>query len=251
MQRIVTLLLLIAASSAWAQPATVAPGDGFEVERYAVVLRPDQATTFVSGTETIVVRATSNRVAELSFTANALRISEATVHGTPVQVSQGKDAIIFTLPRPLRKGGKATLRFRFAGTPARGRFGAGPAEDLAGLIANGSVPEPTHALSHEADLMAAENVRPARGKPHIVQPDQCPAVGGFVIEDRLFALHPLKNGVLIVCIEIGIHQAASALSEDPGEPLTRELEALTGLSDAQLRGERFHEETIMHQLDDF
>jgi aminopeptidase N len=121
MNRIVIPPLLFAvASSAGAQPGTIAPVDGFEVERYAVALRPDLATTAVSGTETIVVRGMSDRLTQFSFTANALRISEATVDATPVQVSSGKDAIVFTLPRPLRKGGKATLRFRFDGTPARG-----------------------------------------------------------------------------------------------------------------------------------
>jgi aminopeptidase N len=98
----------------------MAPGDGFEVERYAVALRPDLPTTAISGTETIVVRGTYDWVTQLSFTANALRISEATVDATPVKVSSSKDAIVFTLSRPLRKGGNATLRFRLEGTPARG-----------------------------------------------------------------------------------------------------------------------------------
>jgi aminopeptidase N len=113
-------LLLAAASSAGAQPVTLAPGDGFEVERYDVALRPDLATTVVSGTETIVVRGTSDRVAQLAFTANALRIGEATVDGAPAEVSSTGDAIVFTLPQALRKGRKATVRFRFDGTPARG-----------------------------------------------------------------------------------------------------------------------------------
>jgi aminopeptidase N len=113
-------LLLATASMAGAQPATIAPGDGFEVERYTVSLRPDLATTAVSGTEAIDVRGTSDNVARLSFTANALRISEATVDGTPAEVLHGRDAIVFTLPRPLPKGGKATLRFRIEGKPARG-----------------------------------------------------------------------------------------------------------------------------------
>lgn len=113
-------MILATASSADAQPATIAPGNGFEVERYVVALRPDLATTAVSGTETIVVRGTSDRVTQLAFTANALRISDATVDATSVQVSSSKDAIVFTLPRALRKGSKATLRFRINGTPARG-----------------------------------------------------------------------------------------------------------------------------------
>lgn len=119
-RRVLLPLLLAAGTNAEAQSATIAPGDGFEVERYAVALRPDLATTAVSGTETIVVRGTSDRVTHLAFTANALRIGDATVDGTPVQVSSTTDAIVFTLPQALRKGRKVTLRFRFEGTPARG-----------------------------------------------------------------------------------------------------------------------------------
>jgi len=113
-------MLVAATPGAGAQPAGVAPGYGFEVERYAVALRPDFATTAVSGTETIVLRITSDRLTQLAFSPNALRISEATADTTPVQVSSRKDAIVFILPRPLRKGSKITLHFRMKGTPARG-----------------------------------------------------------------------------------------------------------------------------------
>lgn len=117
---VILIVFLATAVSAEAQPVTIAPGTGFEVERYAVALRPDFATMAVSGMETIVVRGTSDRVMQLAFTANALRITDATVDATPVKVSLGKDAIMFTLPRDLRKGNKATLRFRIDGTPTRG-----------------------------------------------------------------------------------------------------------------------------------
>ena len=121
MSRFVVIpLLLAAASGAEAQPAMVAPGQGFEVERYAVALRPDLATTAVSGAETIVVRATGERVAQLAFTGNALRISDATVDGAPVEVASTAEAIVFILPQALGEGRKATLRFRFDGTPKRG-----------------------------------------------------------------------------------------------------------------------------------
>jgi aminopeptidase N len=121
MIRAITLLVLLAAaSSSLAQSVTITPGNGFEVERYAVALRADLATTAVSGTETIVVRGTSDGVTQLAFTANALRISEATLDAAPVRVSSGKEAIVFTLPRVLRKGSKATLRLMIDGTPARG-----------------------------------------------------------------------------------------------------------------------------------
>ncbi len=38
--------------------------------------------------------------------------------------------------------------------------------------------------------------------------------------------------------------------EDPGEPLTDDIEMLTGLTDAQLRGERFDDQAILHTLTD-
>lgn len=113
-------LLPVMASGAYAQSASITPGDGFEVERYSVALRPDLATMAVSGTEAIVVRGTSDRVTRLAFTSNALRISEATVNARPIQVWSEKDAMVFSLPHTLRKGQRATLRFRIEGTPARG-----------------------------------------------------------------------------------------------------------------------------------
>ena len=120
MTRRVLSFLLASASSAGAEPIAIAPGTGFEVERYAVALRPDLATAAVSGTETIVLQSTSEGLAQLAFTANALRINDATVDGAPVRAISNDDAIIFTLPRTLEKGDKVALHFRFEGKPARG-----------------------------------------------------------------------------------------------------------------------------------
>lgn len=100
--------------------AAQTPGEGFEVERYAVALRPDLATGAVSGTETIVLRSTADGLARLAFTANALRIEQASLDGAPVQVTSNKDGIDFVLSGPLRKGQRANLRFGLAGAPARG-----------------------------------------------------------------------------------------------------------------------------------
>jgi aminopeptidase N len=112
--------LLAAASGAFAQPAAPAPGEGFQVRRYDVEIRPDLATTAISGSESITVQSTAEGLERLSFTANALRITEATADGSPVPVESTRDAIVFTLPRPLGKGGRAVLRFRMEGRPARG-----------------------------------------------------------------------------------------------------------------------------------
>jgi aminopeptidase N len=115
---LLTAVTAVAGTAAHAAEAT--PGEGFQVERYAVALRPDLATTAVSGTETIVVRSTSEGLSRLSFTPNALRIEGATVDGAPAEARQSADALIFILPRPLRRGGKARLSFRMSGRPARG-----------------------------------------------------------------------------------------------------------------------------------
>lgn len=111
-------LVLGLATPSLAQITT--PGEGFQVERYALALRPDLATGAVSGAETIVLRSTSDRLARLVFTANALRIARASLDGAPVQVTSSQDGIVFTLPGPLRKGARAELSFSLAGTPARG-----------------------------------------------------------------------------------------------------------------------------------
>ena len=77
MFRMILLPLLLAMSSnVHAQSVRITPGDGFEVERYAVALRPDLATTAVSGTETIVVRGTSDRVTQLAVNTNCVTRSD-------------------------------------------------------------------------------------------------------------------------------------------------------------------------------
>jgi aminopeptidase N len=121
MNRVTASLCLLAVGyGAAAQAAVPAPGEGFQVERYAVALRPDLATASLSGTETVMVRSTSAALTRLSFSPNALRISGATVNGSPVEVSSTGEAIIFALPHALGKGGTATLRFRIGGRAARG-----------------------------------------------------------------------------------------------------------------------------------
>lgn len=116
---VLTLCLAVVLGSE-ARAARMAPGEGFEVERYVVSLRPDLATKMISGAETIVARATSEGLTQMAFTPNALRISKVTADGESIQAASSPDAIVFTLPRPLRKGAKVTLRFDMAGKPARG-----------------------------------------------------------------------------------------------------------------------------------
>src|SRR4051812_25951919 len=108
-------LFLSLVSGAAARSTKTAPGQGFEMERYAVALRPDLATTGLSGAETIVLRATSDDLRQLAFTSNTLRIGEATTDGAPMQIASSPNAIVFTLARPAQKGARVTLRFNLTG----------------------------------------------------------------------------------------------------------------------------------------
>ncbi|WP_082441969.1 M1 family aminopeptidase [Sphingomonas sp. Leaf33] len=96
------------------------PGQGFDVERYQVTLRPDVATAAVSARERIILRATTSGVATLDFSPNALAIADATIAGRPITVTRTAQATRFTLPRPLRRSERVTLSFALSGTPARG-----------------------------------------------------------------------------------------------------------------------------------
>lgn len=101
------------------------PGAGFDVTDYRVTLTPDFAGKSLAGTEEITLRSVADGLAAIAFSPNALEIREATLDGKPVVVSRREDAIVFTLPAPLRAAHPATLRFRYEGVPARGvTFGA-------------------------------------------------------------------------------------------------------------------------------
>jgi aminopeptidase N len=120
MYRIAFLLSLLVFGADGRAQSVPPPGAGFQVERYALELRPDLATAAVSGTETIIVQNKSERLEQVVFSANALRISEATADGRIIRVTNGDNGIAFILPRPLGKGRKVTLQFRLEGTPRRG-----------------------------------------------------------------------------------------------------------------------------------
>lgn len=99
---------------------TSSPGAGFDVTRYTVTLTPDIETRSVEGNEQVQLRATTDGVAQLVFSPNALTISEAMLDGKPISVSLSKNATTFLLPDPLARDQIATLTFKMSGTPARG-----------------------------------------------------------------------------------------------------------------------------------
>src|SRR6218665_695635 len=113
-------VLVVASASSAADEAVPKPGVGFEVERYDVSITPDAATGRVMGVEQVTIRARQDGVRWLGFSPNALTLSDATVEGRPIRFSSDRDAIAFRLPRPLQRGRRATIRFRFDGRPARG-----------------------------------------------------------------------------------------------------------------------------------
>jgi aminopeptidase N len=116
-------LLSAAALAAWpvhAQDSPVTPGSGFDVARYTLSLVPDVASGAVSGTEDIRFRSTRRNLDAVAFSANALTVTDAAVDGVPVAIETVGKALVFRLAKPLPKGRTATLRLRFAGTPARG-----------------------------------------------------------------------------------------------------------------------------------
>lgn len=97
-----------------------APGEGFEVERYALSLVPDLGTTAMSGTETIRLRSTAAGLRDIVFSPNALTITDATLDGAPISVASTTAGLAFHLAEALSLGREGVLRFRFAGIPRRG-----------------------------------------------------------------------------------------------------------------------------------
>ena len=114
------LPLLAPVSGVNAPTIPLPPGSGFDVESYSVAIYPNLSTTAVSGTETIILKSMSNGLTQLSFSPNALRVSRATVDGVDVTVRSDETAVSFLLPRTLKKGQRATVRFQFEGLPKRG-----------------------------------------------------------------------------------------------------------------------------------
>lgn len=96
------------------------PGLGFQVEQYQVDLRPDLATTAISGRETIAIEAAESDLREIVFSPNALTISDAQLNGEAIPVRSDAAGITFVLPRPLAKGEKVSIVFQIQGVPARG-----------------------------------------------------------------------------------------------------------------------------------
>lgn len=97
-----------------------APGEGFDVLRHELALRPNLALGTVSGEQTIRLRVTAARLDQISFSANALDITQAWLGNRSLQVRRDDNALSFDMPRPLVRGQLVSLRLIFQGKPARG-----------------------------------------------------------------------------------------------------------------------------------
>jgi aminopeptidase N len=104
--------------------AAGAPGDGFDVVRYDLALKPDIQNRTVAGREVIRLRITGDRLQRLSFSGNALTIDSATLDGAPVTARSQDDGLHFDLSKPLSRGRTVDLALAYHGRPARGLAGS-------------------------------------------------------------------------------------------------------------------------------
>lgn len=105
--------------------AAAAPGDGFDALQYQVALVPDLAARSVAGETRLRFAATRDGLAAVALTANALVVDRATIDGRTVSADVQGEAVVFALPRALRRGQRATLTIGYHGTPRRGLTFAG------------------------------------------------------------------------------------------------------------------------------
>ncbi|MFT3810718.1 MAG: M1 family metallopeptidase [Micropepsaceae bacterium] len=105
---------------ALALAAADAPGPDFDALAYTVGITPDFAAQTLSGSTELRFRSLSDGLAALSFSANALTITAATLDGEPVGIIATETALTFDLPHPMARGDEAVLTVTYAGTPKRG-----------------------------------------------------------------------------------------------------------------------------------
>lgn len=115
---------VLGASLSGPATALAMPGEGFEVIRYKLALQPNISAKTIVGHETIVLRATSEELKRLTFSANALTIDSASINGRPLSADAQEEVLGFNLPQPLSRGHSVTLRLTYHGRPARGFIGS-------------------------------------------------------------------------------------------------------------------------------
>lgn len=103
----------------WRQTPDQRHEGNYDILNVVLDLTPDPATRTISARQTMTLR-TEAVLSELRFDTNALTISEATLDGDPMTWRTEDRGLIFTLPHAVRRGAVVTLRFSYAGAPARG-----------------------------------------------------------------------------------------------------------------------------------
>jgi aminopeptidase N len=102
----------------WQTPGEIHEG-GYDVLDVYLDLTPDPQTRTIAAWQTMQLRA-ERELTEIRFDANALTLAEATLDGDPMASRVEDGALIFIFPYPIRAGRVTTLRFHYAGAPARG-----------------------------------------------------------------------------------------------------------------------------------
>jgi aminopeptidase N len=97
-----------------------APGTGIDVIAHDLEITPDFTTKSLGGRARIRLLVTDDGLRELAFSRNALTIDAALLDGRSVAARQGTSSLVFTAPRPLRRGQTVTLTIAYRGQPARG-----------------------------------------------------------------------------------------------------------------------------------
>jgi aminopeptidase N len=103
----------------WWRTTGVIHDGGYDVLDVYLDLTPDPQTQTMSAAQTMQVRA-EREITEIRFDANALTLAEATLDGDRMTSRVEDGALVFTFPYPIRPGRVTTLRFLYAGAPARG-----------------------------------------------------------------------------------------------------------------------------------
>ena len=93
--------------------------DGYDLLETQLSIELNVAARSIAARQTTTLRADGG-LRELRFDANELSVAIATLDGAPVAWRVEDRALVLALPRSLRSGETATLRFEYGGTPARG-----------------------------------------------------------------------------------------------------------------------------------
>ncbi len=91
-------------------------GPGYDVTHYKLKLKYDPPTDTLTGTATIEATALE-RLSELHLDFHGMKISKATVGGTPVTPTRMDDSLTVPLPVPVEKDAKLSVQIDYSGVP--------------------------------------------------------------------------------------------------------------------------------------